>query len=419
MSRRDRPRVPPPPPYRGLRHPRAIAIVAGAGILVACEIAVATRLWRTSVPSDLQLPRLDVARLFPAHDLHRAESFEAFERWTFLGSQLTLLVTVALYARHGARFMRESAAGPIGTGFLLGMLGIGIAWLTRVPFAIADFWWTKHHGITTTDWATFVFGDWGALGGQFAFVCFALLVAMGFARLLRRSWWLPATGVFVGLAVLFAFVSPLLMSDLRTPRDPRLRAEAAAIAKREGVAGIPLKTEDVRDETTAPNAFAVGLGSTRRVVLWNTIVGFPQREVRVVIAHEYGHHAHHHIPKGLVWSALLLLPTTLLVALLTHRRGGLARPENVPLALLIVVVAGLLTTPLQSAISRHFEAEADWSALETTHDPAAMRGLFQRFTTIGLSDPDPPGWFQTLFGDHPSGLERIEMADAWARAHGR
>ncbi|HZO36186.1 MAG TPA: M48 family metalloprotease [Solirubrobacteraceae bacterium] len=398
------------------RRRRVILIVAGIALLVAVEIVVATRLWRTSVPSDLRLPSLDPAREFPAGELRRAESFDAFGRWTFLGSQVVLLATLAVYAKHGWRFARESAAGPIGTGFLLGMLGIGIAWLTQVPFSIADFWWAKDHGVTNTDWATFLFGDWAALGGQFAFVCFALLVAMGFSRLLRRSWWLPATAVFAGLAVLFAFVTPLLL-DLHEPHNPRLEADAAKIARQQGVSGIPLKVEEVRSDTTAPNAFAVGLGSTRRVVLWDTIAGFPRGEVRVVIAHEYGHQARHHISKGLGWSVLFLLPTTLLVALLTWRRGGLARPEAVPLALLIVVVLQVFTTPLRSAISRHMEAEADWAALQTTRDPAAMRGLFRNFTDVGYSDPDPPGWFQTLFGDHPSGLQRIEMAEAWERAH--
>lgn len=401
------------------RRRRAILILVGIGILLAVEIVVATRLWQTSVPSDLRLPELDAAREFPARDLDRAESYAAFGRWTFLGSQVVLIATLALYARHGARFVRESAAGPIGTGFLLGMLGIGIAWLTQVPFSIADFWWAKDHGVTTTDWGTYLFGDWAALGGQFAFVCFALLVAMGLSRVLRRGWWLPATAVFAGLAVLFAFLTPLLMTDLESPRSERLKADAASIARQQGVAGIPLKVQDVRADTTAPNAFAMGLGSTRRVVLWNTIADFPRDEVRVVIAHEYGHQAHDHIPKGLAWSALFLLPTTLLVALLTRRRGGLSRPEAVPLALLIVVVVQLLSTPLQGAISRHLEAEADWAALQTTRDPAAMRGLFRGFTDVGLSDPDPPGWFQTLFASHPSGLQRIEMAEAWARSHRR
>ena len=72
--------------------------------------------------------------------------------------------------------------------------------------------------------------------------------------------------------------------------------------------------------------------------------------------------------------------------------------------------------PRQSAVSRRNEAEADWAALNTTRNPAAFVALFRDFAKYGLADPDPPGWFHVLFEDHPSGLERIEMARAWSRA---
>jgi STE24 endopeptidase len=81
----------------------------------------------------------------------------------------------------------------------------------------------------------------------------------------------------------------------------------------------------------------------------------------------------------------------------------------------VVVVVQLVTTPLQAAQSRRYEAEADWAALQTTRDPEALKALFRRFTAKALADPDPPGWYHALFDDHPSGLERVEMAEAWSR----
>lgn len=393
----------------------AAALVAGA-ILVAACVVVAVHLWRTSVPSDLRLPHLDAAREVPAGALRRAASYEALTRWTFIASQVVLVAVLALYAKYGARFTRESAAGPIGTGFLLGMLGLGLTWLAQLPFGVVDFWWARRHHVVKVNWASFLFGDWATLAGEFAFVCFALLVAMGLARRLPRTWWLPATAVFAGLTVLFAFVMPWL-SDLHEPRA-QIRADAAQIARQEGVPSVPVRVEDVHTETIEPNAYSEGLGPSRRVVLQDTLTGFPRREVRVTIAHEYGHQKHDHIPKDLGWAIILLVPTVFLVALLTRRRGGLGRPEAVPVALLVFFVLGIVATPLQSAVSRRYEAEADWTALQTTRDPAAMESLMRRFTTVGLADPDPPGWFHVLFDDHPSGMQRIEMARAWAARHG-
>lgn len=397
---------------------RAAANLVLAVIAVAGAIVGAILLSKTTIPGDLKTPKIDVAREFAGTDLGDAAAFERLLRWTFIGSQVTLVVVLALYAKHGARYVRDSAAGPIGTGFLLGMLGLAFVWIAQLPFHVVDYWWAHKHDVVEVGWFDFLFGDWLALSAQFLFVCFALLLAMGFARRLARTWWLPAAAAFVALTLLFAYISPLLASGLRDPKGPQLRAEAAEIARKEGVPSIPLKVEEVHEITDAPNAYAFGLGSTRKVVLWDTIVGFPRPQVRVVIAHEYGHQAHHHIIKSVGWTALVLIPTALLVSLLTRRRGGMARPEAVPVALLVFIVLTIVATPLESAASRRFEREADWSALRTTRDPAAMKGLFQRFTSEALADPDPPGWYHALFDDHPSGAERVAMAKAWAAREG-
>ena len=105
--------------------------------------------------------------------------------------------------------------------------------------------------------------------------------------------------------------------------------------------GTQAEVQDVHRFTTAPNAESVGFGPTRRVILWDTLLDgrFDRREVRVVIAHELGHIAHGHLLKRVGWLILFLLPATALVALATTRRGGLGRPEAVPLALLVFVAA--------------------------------------------------------------------------------
>jgi STE24 endopeptidase len=372
-------------------------------------------LWRTTVPGDLRVPSLDVHREFSPRALERAESFEAFVRVTSLLSMATLVAVLVAYARRGHVFMRESAAGPIGTGFLLGMLGLALVWIAQLPFGLVDLWWARRHDVVNVGYVQWLIDDFFGLGGEFLFLCLALLVVMGLARRLRRSWWLPAGAAFAAIFTLFAFTGPYLVPGLRAPKGERLRAQAEQVARAEGVGGVPLRIEEVHDWTDQPNAYAFGLGSSRRVVLWDTIVRFPRPEVRVVMAHEYGHVARNHIPKGIGWFVLLIVPTLFVVALVTRRRGGLAEPRAVPLALLVVVVLQLLTSPLQAAATRRYEAEADWRALETTHDPVAMRALFRHFTARSLADPDPPGWYHALFDDHPSGLERIAMADAWAQ----
>ena len=112
------------------------------------------------------------------------------------------------------------------------------------------------------------------------------------------------------------------------------------------------------------------------------------------------------------WFALLAVPGALLVAVATRRRGGLSQPAAVPVALLAVAVLQLVAQPLQAAVSRRYEAEADWMALEATRDPRSARGVFERLSATALADPDPPGW--AVFWDgHPAMVRRIAMVDAW------
>jgi Zn-dependent protease with chaperone function len=78
----------------------------------------------------------------------------------------------------------------------------------------------------------------------------------------------------------------------------------------------------------------------------------------------------------------------------------------------VAALAQLVLLPVGNAVSRRYETEADWIALRATHDPAAARALYRSFARTGLSDPDPPRWERLLLGDHPTLLERVELAQA-------
>src|SRR5262249_7781545 len=85
---------------------------------------------------------------------------------------------------------------------------------------------------------------------------------------------------------------------------------------------------------------------------------------------------------------------------------------------LVLVVLQLLSLPLNNAISRHLEAEADWMSLQTTHDPGATTQLFRDLTNDDYAEPSPPGWDYLLLEDHPPPLRRIEMVEAWKAREG-
>lgn len=394
-----------------------LARPATPAILVAAALWIwaARALWDSTVPASVHLPHLEASRSFSDSFLQRSASYQRFLEIEGLLALVTLLVVLAVYARRGHRLMRESAAGRIGTGMLLGMLGFAVVWLAEIPFGIAAVWWERRHGISHQGYVEWAIGSFLELGSTFLFVSLALAIAMGLAGVFRRWWWAVAAPVFVGLALLFTFVSPYLIPSTKSVHDPRLVADARALERSEGVGDTRLRVQDVHRFTTAPNAEATGFGATRTVVLWDTLLDgrFSDAEVRVVLAHEIGHLAHDDPLKSVGWLALFLIPATALIALLARRRGGMARPEAVPLALFLLAALQLLATPLFGLVSRHNEAAADWAALVATRDPAAERGAMRQLATTSLSNPEPPGWTQLLFGTHPTAMQRIAMSYAW------
>jgi STE24 endopeptidase len=385
-------------------------VVAAAGWAVAGWF-----LWGDVVPNGLDEPDLAVRDLFSAAELERASDYERFVRWDFVASQVVGIGVIAAYAVWGARLMRESAAGRIGTGMLLAMLGLAIIWLTQLPFGLAELWWQRRHGLSHLGYLEWIFETWFALGGEFLFVSLAILIVMGLAGLLRDWWWIPGGAVFVALAILFAFVTPYLLIGQRPLDDPRLADQARVYEERLGLPDIPVRVQDVGTETSAPNALAAGLGPTRRVVLWETIVRppFSLDEQEVVLAHELGHHARNHIWKSIAWYALFAFPGAFVIARVTRRRGGMREPAAVPLSLFVLVALSFVALPAQNAITRHLEAEADWVALQLTRDPDGAASLFEEFTRAAYAEPDPPAWSYVLLENHPTTMQRIEMARAW------
>ena len=292
------------------------------------------------------------------------------------------------------------------------MIGFALVWIAQLPFAIAGIWWQKRYGLVTAGYLEWALENWLVLGAQFLFICLWLLITMALAAPLRDRWWLAAAPVFAGLALLLAFLTPYLVPDQRDP-DPALAADARRIARATGQEGVDFKVQEIGDLTEAPNAFAAGLGPSRRVVLWDTLLEppFDREEVRVVIAHEYGHHESEHIWKGLAWYAGLAAD------LLRGRAGRpapgqLYQPRAVPVALLVLVAASLVVQPFDNLLTRRMEMEADWVALETTkarRGEGALRGV-RRHRVAG---PRPARWAHVWFDTHPSIVDRIAEATAW------
>ena len=400
--------------------PRRLLGLLVFGVLAGGWLYAAHALWRTSVPSNLKLPHVDVSSLVSASELHRAQHFSFILDLFGIGGLLLPLLVLALYAKWGHRFIGESAAGPIGTGMLLAMLGLAILWIAMLPSNIAELWWLRRYGIEKAGYTDLIISPWFVLGAEFLGICLTILIVMGFARLLKDRWWLAGAPVFVGIMLLVTFVQPYMSGLVPLRGHTTLAQSEKRLAAKEGVGNIPLKVQNVADQTSAPNAEAMGLGPSRRIALWDTILDgrFSEPQLEFVVAHELGHQKHNDLWKGIGWYALFAFPIAYLIARITRRRGGMAAPLAVPLFLFVWFAFPTATLPIDNAFSRRLEANADWAALQATRDPKAGQALFENFVRTTNEDPNPPLWDQILFGNHPTDEQRLAMVKAWQQRNG-
>jgi STE24 endopeptidase len=385
-------------------------------LLVVAWVVAAVLLWRTKVPGDLVHPRLDPSAYFSASELHRAARYSSVARQLFLlgaAAELLVLVGFTVLAR---RLARGFALGEVGSGVMIGVAASLIVTLATLPVGLAGLWWDRRYGLSTEGYWSFVLGQWGGILTQTATVPIVLTIVTLLARRFPRRWWALVAPLFALIGAGFVVVGALLAPLGTQPiRNRPVAAAVQTLERREGVPGTKVRVDKVSDVTRELNAETTGLGPTTVVILWDTLFRsrLSDRAIEFVSAHELGHAARRHLWKGIGWGLLFSLPLTFLLAEATRRRGGLHRAEVVPFALLVSFVLSLLATPVENVVSRRYESEADWMALQATRDPAAGREAFRSFTRIDLAQPDPPLWSYLVLDDHPTVMQRLEMTRAW------
>ena len=403
---------------------RTLAKRAGLLALAAVWVVSGFYLWRTSVPR-LHIPELDPRDYFSAAELSRAHEYRRVSRALLLGSLAAQLVVLALLvwkARPLAEALEGIGRGRIRTGVLVAIAVALALWLATVPFGAVSLWWRRRYGLSTQTAAGWLRDQAVAVGVECLLVAAAAGVTLGLAAWVGRSWWLAAAPLFVLAGVLYFVAQPLVVQPLFNRFEPladqRLTAEIKKLGAKEGVTVDKVLVADASRRTTTANAYVSGLGPTKRVVFYDTILDgrFSTPELESVAAHELAHVARSHIWRGLGWFALIAIPGVLLVWWFTERRGGLPDPGLVPLAIAVALVYSILVMPLGNLVSRRYEAEADWIALKATDDPQSFIGLEKTLTVTSLGDPDPPAWSNVLFGTHPTPMKRIGMAKAFLEA---
>ncbi len=417
--------------------PRAWAVLTLVGLVVALGVAAAVLIpWQR--PPAPRADQLAALRDLPAEQVARGREFRSALRpggWAAIG--VGLLVALALGLTPLGSRLVELAGRPLGGHWAAeavfgGLAVVLVADLVTLPFAAWRHTVLTRYGLATNGWGGWTVDLLKSYAVSAVIGAVALLGFYAVIRLAPRWWWALGAAGAAGLVVLLSFVLPVLVEPVFnrfTPMPPSpLRTELMDLAARDGVPVRDVLVADASRRTSAVNAYVSGLGPTRRIVVYDTLLREASpAEVTAVVAHELGHAKDRDVAVGTLTGALGAAAAVVALYLLGSsgpllRLAGVdsvAQPRAFPLLVALVTVAGLVSAPAQALMSRRVEARADAHALALTGDPAAFEAMQRRLAGINLADPDPPRWEYLYSASHPSTVERIAAARAHARETGR
>ncbi|MFV8750286.1 M48 family metallopeptidase [Nannocystaceae bacterium ST9] len=306
---------------------------------------------------------------------------------------------------------------------------LGLTFVIDLPLACYAGYLRPHdYGLSTQSLGKWL-GD--ELIGLGLLTAFALLVVPGTLAFIRKSpsrWWIWTSLVAIPVAFLLLMLAPVfiapLFNDFGPMQDPALEAEILALAERAGIEGSRVFEVDKSVDTNTVNAYVTGFASTKRIVLWDTIIAALSREqLLVVMGHEMGHYVLGHVRDSMIALALAIPATlagfhviaTRLIRRFHARFGfeSLADVAALPLFLVLVGLFNLAIAPLANAWSRHQEHEADRFALEITHDNRGCAEAFARLQQSNLANPRPSRLVVIWRASHPPLGERIDFCNEY------
>ena len=417
---------------------RTALVVTTVALAVALAVAVALLIpWRPLPLHGVSPSPVDAARDFSAAQIAREDAFHAAVRPPAYVSMLVafLIAAVLGFTPLGARLV-SAVAAPLGGGWVWRVV-LGTVALTLVGRLLTLPWdaWSesarRRYGLSTRGW-----GSWGvdvakAYGVGLVLTVGILLLIVGLARWQPDYWWVFGAAIGALLVVVVSFAYPLVVEPVfnkfTSMPEGELRTSLLELAEQDGVQVDDVLIADASKRTTTLNAYVSGIGSSRRIVVYDTLLDkAPDAEVESVVAHELGHVADSDVVVGTALGALGAMTVVVALYLLSTWSGlmqwlgisGIGDGRSVAFLLAFVALVGFVSTPLQSAASREVEARADVHALDLTGDPATFLAMQRRLAVTAKADVTPNAVVYRVFGSHPKTTARLAAARAWAEEHG-
>jgi len=267
-------------------------------------------------------------------------------------------------------------------------------------------------------------------GWLVSLVLTAIMVELvyGIIRIAPQRWWIVAWAVFVGLFLLMAQLAPVVLMPIfykfKPLENDSLRERLTRLSERAGTRVRGVYEWKLSEKSKKANAALTGLGSTRRIILSDTLLeNYSDDEIEAILAHELGHHVRRHILKTILMQVGITffgfwLVNQVLHFVIARNWFPVLGPRlydfaNLPLIALVATLLGFLLMPALNAVSRHHEREADRYAWENIPAIEPFISSMQKLADQNLAERQPSKFVEWLFHSHPSVGKRIAAAEAW------
>lgn len=302
-----------------------------------------------------------------------------------------------------------------------GVLAV-IGGVVGIPFDIYHtFVLEKKYGFSTITWKLWLTDLIKSVMISAVLMGVLLSAFMAFILYLPKSWWFWAWLFFTSFEILLMWLYPVVIAPLFNKYEPikdeALKEKITALLAKVGLKAKGIFQVDEGKRSKHTNAYFTGIGKTKRIVLFDTLLAsHSQEEILAVLAHEIGHWKKKHILKQLIFMIAASFVGFYLVYLLVnwpslYSTFGL-RQTPVYAGLLLVSVyfscIGFFFSPLGAFISRRYEREADQMATDLVGTSEPMINALKRLAKDNLSNLHPHPMYVWFYYSHPPLLERIE-----------
>lgn len=294
--------------------------------------------------------------------------------------------------------------------------------LLAFPFRIASYALSRYSGVSNMGIGFWLFDQMKSSFLSIVIVLPVVFILFFLIRNAEKRWWLWMGIISVPLILFYVFIQPVvlapLFNDFEQLGESELKEDILALAAEADIPTEQVYEVNMSRRTNALNAYVTGIGTSARIVLWDTMLEQMSREeILFTMAHEMGHYKMKHVFWGTVSS---IIGTFLMLFILFHasrwliRRFGwdwhihsLSRGAALPVLLLVFSITNFVATPVSVGISRSVERAADEYALEMTEAPEAGISGFQELARTARSETHPPAFIKWWRYTHPSISERL------------